>query len=62
MADKWNYLGDGVYAKSDGYGVWLHDNSQDQPTDKIYLEPSVFIALKDMLKAEKEESDANSAR
>ena len=42
---KWVYIGDGVYARSDGYGIWLHASSHDDPTDKIYLEPSVFEAL-----------------
>lgn len=42
---KWIYLGDGVYAKSDGYGVWLHANEIVDPTDQIYLEPDVLKAL-----------------
>lgn len=39
------YIGDGVYAIFDGYGIWLHANSHDSPTDKIYLEPQVLEAL-----------------
>ena len=39
------YLGDGVYAKFDGYGVWLLANSHEYPTDEIYIEPSVLRAL-----------------
>jgi len=39
------HCGDGVYALYDGYGIWLHANSHDQPTDRIYLEPEVFDAL-----------------
>ena len=36
------YLGDGVYAKADGMGgVWLLANDHKNPTDKVYLEPSV---------------------
>ncbi len=31
------YLGDGVYAISDGFGIWLHANDHLNPTDKIYL-------------------------
>ena len=40
-----SYLGDGVYAIYDGYGIWLHANDHENPTDKIYLEPSVIKAL-----------------
>ncbi len=39
------YLGDGVYAGHDGYQIWLHANSHDQPTDRIALEPAVMAAL-----------------
>lgn len=41
-----NYLGDGVYAIFDGYGIWLHANDHANPTDRIYLEPEVFEALR----------------
>jgi len=41
------YLGDGAYALFDGSGVWLHANSHSEPTDRIYLEPEVFEALRD---------------
>lgn len=47
------YLGDGVYAIFDGFGIWLHANSHDEPTDKVYIEPSVFRALVDFEKASK---------
>jgi len=40
-----SYLGDGVYAIFDGYGIWLHANDHENPTDRIYLEPSVFDSL-----------------
>ena len=40
-----DYLGDGVYAIFDGYGIWLHANDHECPTDKVYLEPSVLEAL-----------------
>ena len=36
------YLGVGVYAEFDGYGIWLKANNHENPTDKIYLEPSVL--------------------
>ena len=54
--NEWVYLGDGVYAMSDGYGIWLHANSHDHPTDKIYLEPSVVSSLiKIFVQPEKDE-------
>ena len=40
-----SHLGDGVYAIFDGYGIWLHANDHENPTDRIYLEPSVFDSL-----------------
>ncbi len=51
------YLGDGVYAIFDGYGVWLHANSHDNPTDKIYLEPDVYQALKIFIESKNEVQD-----
>jgi len=39
------YVGDGVYALWDGVGIELRANSHDCPTDTIYLEPEVIIAL-----------------
>lgn len=39
------YLGDGVYAAFDGFGVWLTAEDGIQATDAIYLEPSVFRQL-----------------
>lgn len=38
------YLGDGVYAAFDGYGVMLDLRGQDDTT-RIYLEPAVMDAL-----------------
>ena len=40
------YLGDGVYAIFDGFGIELRDNDHRCTTDKIYIEPSVLEALK----------------
>ena len=40
-----SYLGDGVYAIFDGMGIWLHANDHKNPTDKVYLEPSVLESL-----------------
>ena len=45
------YIGDGVYAGFDGMGIWLHANSHDHPTDRIYLEPEVLAALKEFDKS-----------
>lgn len=47
---EWNrknsdYLGDGVYAHFDGFGVLLHANDHLNPTDRIYLEPEVLESL-----------------
>lgn len=41
------YLGDGVYAEFDGYGIWLRTgNHQDHLCDdKIYIEPNVLRGL-----------------
>ncbi|MBC8295747.1 MAG: hypothetical protein H8E55_08145 [Pelagibacterales bacterium] len=47
------YLGDGVYALWDGYGVWLHANDHATPTDRIYLEPEVLKALNQFVIKEK---------
>uniref|UniRef100_A0A6H1ZCN5 Uncharacterized protein n=1 Tax=viral metagenome TaxID=1070528 RepID=A0A6H1ZCN5_9ZZZZ len=44
------YCGDGVYAIFDGLGIWLHANDHKNPTDKIYLEPSVIESLNDFIK------------
>ena len=42
-----SYLGDGVYAIFDGYGIWLraNDHRESRCSDKIYLEPSVLRSL-----------------
>lgn len=39
------YLGDAVYALFDGYGIWLHANSHDKPTDRIYIEDMTLANL-----------------
>ena len=57
MSKHWEYLGDGVYAYHDGCGIWLHANSHNDPTDKIYLEPSVFRNLIDFNKRESEKEE-----
>ena len=46
MNKEVKYLGDGVYAIADDWGgIWLHTNDHINPTDKVYLEPEVLIAL-----------------
>lgn len=40
-----HYLGDGVYAAFDGFGVWLTAEDGLQATDAIYLEPDMVEAL-----------------
>ena len=39
------YLGDGVYAEFDGHAITLKANDNKFPTDEIYLELEVFMAL-----------------
>lgn len=41
------YLGDGAYARFDGYGVTLTAENGIEATDSVYLEPEVFAALLD---------------
>lgn len=42
---KKQYLGDGVYAVHDGYGIWLTAEDGERATDAIYIEPSVLECL-----------------
>lgn len=44
------YLGDGVYAIFNGEGIWLHVNSHEFPTDRIYLETEVLEKLNSFAK------------
>ena len=39
------YLGDGAYARFDGYGIVLTAENGIRATDTIYLEPEVYRAL-----------------
>lgn len=41
-----DYLGNGAYVEFDGFGIELKANDHLNPTDRIYLEPSVWEALK----------------
>lgn len=45
MNNEWQHLGDGVYAKYDGFGIELRANNPVNPTDVVYLEPSVLSML-----------------
>jgi hypothetical protein len=44
--DKVEYLGDGLYAKFDGYQVWLLANSATSPTDKVALDNHTLDSFK----------------
>lgn len=39
------YLGDSVYATFDGFRIVLTTDNGDGPTNTIYMEPSVIVAL-----------------
>lgn len=39
------YLGDGVYAKHDGYQIWLWTSDGVHSSSGIALEPNVIMAL-----------------
>lgn len=39
------YLGDGVYARFDGYHVWIWTSNGIQDSEHIAIEPDVFYAL-----------------
>lgn len=42
-----SYLGDGVYAQWDDYGLWLRtgDHRDERCDNRIYLEPHVLKSL-----------------
>jgi len=52
-----SYLGDGVYAVYDGYGINLMISNPDNPTDIIYVEPDVLDALNGFYKRCTERSE-----
>ena len=39
------YLGDGVYARFDGYQIWLSTQRSDSRTDSVALDPAVYAKL-----------------
>jgi hypothetical protein len=45
------YLGDGAYVDFDGFGLILTAENGIEATDTIYLEPEVWIALKNYVKS-----------
>lgn len=42
--DKFTYLGDGVYARFDGFGIWTV-TQRDDGWHEIYFEPGVLAQL-----------------
>ena len=40
----WSYIGDGIYARYDGFGVWTACQ-RDNGWHSIYFEPSVLKSL-----------------
>ena len=55
MENKTEYLGDGVYAVYDGFGIQLRVNDMVYPSDVVYLEDSVINALNRFWERIKEE-------
>jgi len=41
------YLGDAVYARFDGYHIWIYTSNGVHNSEPIALEPSVLQALND---------------
>lgn len=39
------YLGDGAYARFDGYGIELTAENGIEATDHVYVEPDALVAL-----------------
>jgi len=42
---KKTYLGDGLYASFDGYGIQLTAENGIEISDRVYVEPQVYEAL-----------------
>ena len=57
---KSEYLGDGVYASYDGFGIWLTAEDGVEATDAIYFEPQILKSLQRFL-AHIEEMSKESA-
>jgi hypothetical protein len=65
MNDKKEYLGDGLYATFDGWGIWLTAEDGVSVQNKVYLEPHVlktfdeYVArLRQFIKVESEKMEA----
>ena len=43
--NEWRYLGDGVYARFDGYHIVLITGTPDSSDSRIYLDDRVSMAL-----------------
>ena len=54
MAEDSTYLGDGVYASTDGFQLWLAANHPDNKV--IALEPDVFQRLLDYVERLKDKN------
>lgn len=54
------YLGDGVYAKFEGYQIVLTAENGYQATDTIYLDEGVVVALKGYFQKVQEALDARN--
>ena len=46
MVENVEYLGDGLYAKWDGYQIYLMANSPYEPTDTVALDMHTLNAFK----------------
>ena len=49
LDEKKQYIGDGVYVKSDGHHVILMTNNPDNPDNIIYLDSTTAVNLIDYL-------------
>lgn len=56
MSERKEYLGDGVYVRFDGWGLWLTTENGVRVTNEIFLEPEVFAALERYVAALKAEA------
>jgi len=61
--NKKQYIGDSVYADTDGFGIILttENGLPTDPSNKIYLEPKIFSALTEYVKwlSKKEDKPKN---
>ena len=46
------YLGDGLYAKYDGYQVWLLASDGETVTDRVALDPDTLASFHEFLQHE----------